>query len=257
MLRLLRNLLQVTKRVTLIFLGILTILTSSGFAQGRGGKNAEDWQFTLAPYLMFPWMNGQTAALGREVEVNANPGDIFSNLQFGAMGSFEARKAKWGTWVDAVYMALGTDIAKPSANVDANQGAYTFTGLRKLNEKVDIVFGARWNVLQPKIEFKGPLLTGTYEQTKQWVNPIVGFKVKQPLGGRFSFTMEGDIGGFGAGSDFAWHLFPVLGIDVGKRATLGIGYRLLSENYTTGEGSRMFKYDVVTQAFVLGAAFHF
>ena len=38
---------------------------------------------------------------------------------------------------------------------------------------------------------------------------------------------------------------------------LGIGYRVLSENYKTGEGSQLFKYDVVTQGLVLGATFHF
>jgi hypothetical protein len=249
--------LNLTTGALLIFLGAFAALTSPALAQSQGGKSPDDWQFTVAPYLMFPWMNGKTAMLGREVEVNANPGDIFSKLQLGVMGTFQARKARWGTWIDAVYMALGTDIARPSANVDANQGVYTFTGLRELNKKVDLVFGARWNVLQGKLDFKGPLLTGTYEQTKQWVNPIVGFQLKQPLGGRWHFTMEGDIGGFGAGSDFAWHLFPVVGIDVGKRATLGVGYRVLSEDYQTGSGLRMFKYDVVTQAFVLGAAFHF
>ena len=244
----------------LIFLGAFATLTSPALAQSQGGKGPDDWKFTAAPYLMIPWMNGTAAARGHEVNVDVGAGDIFSHLQFGVMGSFEARKARWGTYLDAVYMALGTHTeaeARPAANVDFNQGAYTFTGLRQLNEKVDLVFGARWNVLQGKLEFKGPLLTGTYEQTKQWVNPIVGFQLKQPLVGRLHFAIEGDIGGFGAGSDFAWHLFPVVGVDVGKRATLGIGYRVLSENYKAGEGNQMFKYDVVTQAFVIGAAFHF
>jgi len=206
---------------------------------------------------MLPWMNGTTAVRGQEVEVDVGPSQIFENLQFGAMGYFEARKGRWAVGVDAVYMALGTDVARPSANVDFNQGAYTFTGVRQLNDKVDFLFGARWNVLQGKLEFKGPLLLGTYEQTKQWVDPIVGLKLKQRLGGPLSFSLQADIGGFGAGSDFAWHLFPVIGVDVGKRATLGIGYRVLSGDYTTGSEGQQFKYDVVTQAFVLGASFRF
>ena len=177
MLRLLRNLLQVTKRVTLIFLGILTILDILRVCTGQRWEKCRGLAIHAGALPDVPLDERANRGPGPRSRGECQSGDIFSNLQFGAMGSFEARKAKWGTWVDAVYMALGTDIAKPSANVDANQGAYTFTGLRKLNEKVDIVFGARWNVLQPKIEFKGPLLTGTYEQTKQWVNPIVGFKV--------------------------------------------------------------------------------
>jgi hypothetical protein len=96
-----------------------------------------------------------------------------------------------------------------------------------------------------------------FKKTKQWVEPIVGLKLKQPLGRRCHFTMEGDIGGFGAGSDFAWQLFPVVGIDVSKHATLGIGYRVLSEDYQTGSGNQMFKYDVVTQGPVLGMSFNF
>jgi hypothetical protein len=202
-------------------------------------------------------MDGKTALRGHEVEVNVGPSQIFDNLQFGAMGYFEARKAKWGVGVDAVYMALGTDVAKPSANVDFNQGAYTFTGLRQINEKVDFVFGARWNVIQGELDFKGPVLQGTFKDTKQWVDPIVGLKLKQSLGGKWHFSMQADIGGFGAGSDFAWQLFPVIGVDVGKRATLVVGYRVLSGDYTTGSGNQQFKYDIITQAFVLGAAFSF
>jgi len=241
---------------TFVFLSIVTF-PALAQAQGSGGKSSDEWKFTLAPYLMIPWMDGTVAVRGRDHEVNVSPGNIFSNLQFGMMGYFEARKAKWGAGVDAVYMALGTDVDQPSANIDFNQGAYTFMGLRQLSSKVDLVFGMRWNVLQGKLEFKGPILTGTFEETKQWVEPIVGLKLKQRLRGPLSFTFEGDIGGFGAGSDFAWQLWPMVGIDVSKRATLGLGYRVLSEDYQTGSDNQLFKYDVITQAMVFGAAIKF
>jgi len=224
--------------------------------QSVSGTSSDEWKYTLAPYLMLPWMDGKTAVRGREVDVNVAPSEILGNLQFGAMGAFEARKAKWAWGVDAIYMALGTTIDQPSADIDFNQGAYTFTGLRQLNDKVDFVFGARWNVLQGRLGFKGPLQT-TVDDTKQWVDPIVGLKLRQPLGGKWHFTFQGDVGGFGAGSDFAWHLYPSVGVDVGKRSTLGIGYRVLGSNYQTGSQTSLFKYDVITQAFVLGAAFHF
>ena len=245
--------------VVLGVLVLLTIVASPALAQspGSSGTNSDEWKFTLAPYLLFPRMDGKTAIRGHEIEVDVSASDIFENLQFGGMGYFEARKARWGVGVDAVYMALGTDVDRPSANVDFNQGAYTFMGLRQLNEKVDLVFGARWNVLQGKLEFKGPVLTGTFEATKQWVEPIVGLKLKQRLRGPMSFTFEGDIGGFGAGSDFAWQLWPMVGIDVGKRATLGLGYRVLSEDYETGSENQKFKYDVVTQAMVFGMSVKF
>jgi len=237
----------------------MSIIASAAFAQSSGGtgKSSDAWTFTAAPYLLIPWMDGKVAIRGRDHEVDVSPGQIFENLQFGAMGYFEARKAKWGTGVDAVYMALGTDLDRPSANVDFNQHAYTFLGLRQLNEKVDLVFGVRWNVLQGKLDFKEPPLTGKFEETKQWVNPIVGVKLKQRLSSRLNFAFEGDIGGFGAGSDFAWNLFPTIGIDVSKSSTLHLGYRVLSEDYDTGSGNQYFKYDVITQAMVIGMSFRF
>jgi hypothetical protein len=101
-------------------------------------------------------MNGTSTVRGLEVEVDVSPSDIFENLQFGAMGYFGARKGNWGFGVDALYMALGTTIDTPPANVDPGQGAFTFVGTRRLNDKVEAVFGARWNFIQGKIEFTGP-----------------------------------------------------------------------------------------------------
>jgi hypothetical protein len=240
----------------LAVIALLAILGAPALARAQSSGGQDKWQFTLAPYLILPWMDGKTAVKGRELAVDVQPDEIFSNLQVGGMGYFEARKARWGVGVDLVYMALGSSVDQPPANVDFNQGVYTFMGLRQLHERVDLVFGARWNVLQGKLAFKGPLQS-TFEETKQWVEPIVGLKLQQPLGSRLHFTLEGDIGGFGAGSDFAWQLFPVVGVNVSKRATLAIGYRVLSEDYETGSGNQRFKYDVITQGIVLGMTFRF
>jgi hypothetical protein len=60
------------------------------------------------------------------------------------------------------------------------------------------------------------------EQTKYWVDPLVGLKLHHKAGDRWRFTLQGDIGGFGVGSDFAWHLFPVVEAAVGKRAWVAL-----------------------------------
>jgi hypothetical protein len=237
----------------MFFLGISTVSAQSPSSSGAG---SDSWEYVVSPYLIFASMNGTSAVRGREVEVDVSPSDIFENLQFGAMGYFGARKGNWGFGVDALYMALGVTIDTPPANIDPGQGAFTFMGTRKLNEKVDAVFGARWNFIQGKIEFIGPLNL-TVEQTKHWVDPLVGLNLHHKLGERWRITLQGDIGGFGAGSDFAWHLFPVVEAAVGKRASLAFGYRVLGMNYETGSGSELFKYDVITSGPVLGMTFRF
>ena len=244
---------------------LLLLLTFPLLAQTPTARvnNDEGWTITVAPYLMMPWMDGTTALHGYEVKVDVAPSEIFSNLQIGAMGYFEARRKGWGISADAMYMALGTTVDRvplvgdrANADVDLNQGAYTFNGLRELNKNVDFLFGVRWNVLQGRLGLKGPQEM-VVKQTKHWVDPFVGVKLRQSLGGRWHFAMQADIGGFGAGSTFAWHLFPMVGADVGKRATIGMGYRVLGADYKTGSGPNLFKYDVVTQGLVIGAAFHY
>jgi hypothetical protein len=66
-----------------------------------------------------------------------------------------------------------------------------------------------------------------------------------------------EIGGFGAGSDFTWQIFPSLGIAMGKTASLEFGYRWLDINYESGEGNERFGWDVLTQGPVVGFGFRF
>lgn len=69
------------------------------------------WHYLVEPYIMFPNMKG-TTGIGElpEVEVDENPGDIFSNLQFGAMRYLEAYNNRWAISSDLMYMDLSEDI---------------------------------------------------------------------------------------------------------------------------------------------------
>ncbi len=70
---------------TLVFLSINTSLALAQ-SQSSSEKSPDQWNFTLAPYLIVPWMDGKTAVRGQEADVNVKPSQIFDNLQFGAMG---------------------------------------------------------------------------------------------------------------------------------------------------------------------------
>jgi hypothetical protein len=59
------------------------------------------------------------------------------------------------------------------------------------------------------------------------------------------------------GSDFAWQVFPNLGIRLTDRTSLDFGYRWLDIDYSTGEGNEQFRYDMLTQGPVGGFAFRF
>ena len=198
-------------------------------------------------------MSGTTTVHGLEVDVDVPASEIFSNLQFGAMGVAVARKGNWGFGTDLIWMALGTTVR--DTDVDFNQGAFAFYGLRRLSAAAELTFGLRVNTLQGELTFKGPGITRNQDQT--WVDPIVGVNFQSPTKRRVQLRLYTEVGGFGAGSDFTWQVFPDLSIKLTETASLEFGYRWLDLDYATGEGNEQFKYDVLTQGPVLGFGFQF
>ena len=94
-------------------------------------------------------------------------------------------------------------------------------------------------------------------QHKTWVDPIVGLALRTPGDGRLVARLYSEIGGFGAGSDFSWQLFPVVGVRLTRSAAVEFGYRWLDIDYATGEGNEQFGYDVLTQGPVGGFTLRF
>jgi hypothetical protein len=230
----------------------LTLLGNPGalFAQPA----SDSWEITVAPYLFGAGLSGTQTVRGREVEVDLSAGDILSDLQFGAMGVLVARKGAWGVGADLMWTALGT--STDIANVDFDQGAFAFYGLRRLGPAAEATFGVRINFLQGTLGFKGPLQT-TVEQSKTWADPVVGLNLRTPGTGRVLARLYGEVGGFGLGSDFAWQIFPSIGIRVGEAATLDLGYRWIDTDYEDGEGNEQFGYDTMIQGPILGFTFRF
>src|SRR5215475_4387276 len=62
------------------------------------------WEFAVTPYLFLARLDGEVGVLGETAQVNASFRDIFRNLDFALMGTFEARKGNWIFVGDAMYM---------------------------------------------------------------------------------------------------------------------------------------------------------
>jgi hypothetical protein len=240
---------------------VLTItIASPAAAQAAAG---EAWAVTVAPYFMGAGMNGTSVVAGQELTIDMSFSDILQNLQFGAMGLVVARKGNWGVGGDAIWMALGANGTAPgplgiTGSADMNQGAFAFYGLRRLAPAADVFFGARVNTLDANLRVNGPLTVRSVNGSKTWVDPIVGVQLRTPDNGkRWHAQAYAEIGGFGAGSNFTWQLFPTLGVNVSKRTSIEFGYRWLDIDYASGENETLFTYDVLTQGPVMGFAFRF
>jgi hypothetical protein len=169
------------------------------------------------------------------------------------MGLVVARKGNWGFGGDAIWMALGATVR--DTNVDFNQGAFAAYGLRRLGSAADLTLGMRVNTLQGQL--KSNTLGFDVSQDETWVDPLVGLMLRSPREHRLHAQVYTEIGGFGAGSDFTWQVFPTLGIKLSERLSLELGYRWLDLDYSTGDGDERFAYDVLTQGPIGGLAFRF
>ena len=240
---------------------VFTVLAASpAAAQAPAG---DSWRVTVAPYFLGAGMNGTTTVKGQDVTVDMSFSDILKNLQFGAMGLVVARKGQWGVGGDAIWMALGANGTAPgpvgvTASTDMSQGAFAFYGLRRLAPYADVFFGGRVNYLSANLRINSPLQVRSVDGSKTWFDPLVGLQLRTPENGkRWHAQVYTEIGGFGAGSTFTWQIFPTFGVDLTKRASLEFGYRWLDIDYSSGENTTLFKYDVLTQGPVVGFAFRF
>jgi hypothetical protein len=216
------------------------------------------WHVAVSPYLWLSGIKGTVGSNGLDVRVDAGFGDLFSNVNFGLMAASEIRRKRLLLLGDLMWIKLSDDKGLPENRVgitSANAETKNFMlspgiGYRLVQERlnVDAYTGFRYWHLGSSLEFKpnppGPRFDNGYD----WADPLLGMRFQAPLGAKARFTLLGDVGGFGAGSQLEWQIAPLLGYDVGKSLTLQAGYRYMDIDYRSGG----FKYDVAMNGMLLG-----
>ena len=227
------------------------------------GSSGNKWQFSVAPYAFFAALDGRVGVVGQTAQVDASFSDIFKNLDFAAMGTFEAHKGNWSFVADAMYMSLSGKKVTPSpffSDIDVEvketiiAPVVAYRVLKVERGHIDLLGGARfWHVkthltFQPRIL---PLVD--VEGSKNWVDPIVGARGVASLSQRVFFTGRFDMGGFGINSDFTGQAFGGIGYQLKPRVALIGGYRYLRVDYVN-EG---FIFKTAMSGINVGAKFDF
>src|SRR5262245_61590760 len=120
---------------------------------------ADAWEFEITPYF---WATAVRADVDTRLfgthRLYVPFSDLASALDFGAMGTLEARKGRWGGLMDVQYVKLGTSttsLLAPLATIDTDyeQQIWTLAAFYRVAEgpvTVDVLGGARY--LQAKTD---------------------------------------------------------------------------------------------------------
>jgi len=243
-----------------------------------------NWHFSLTPYLWFPNVNGTSdvqlrGPLGNlvgDVTVNSEigPNDYLENLQFGLMGTGEARKGPWSVFTDIIYIDFGDqntrvrDATGPggvpitgvnrdtetglSSTVWTLAGAYTVAHAPTYH--FDILAGFRYvdvsADLKLRLQTNGGILlaAGQVSQDHSEWDGIVGFKGQVRLGdGRWFIPYYADIGA--GSSNWTWQVLAGLGYSF-DWGDLSLSIRSLSYEFDKNNADLRFTGPA------LGVSFH-
>ncbi len=86
------------------------------------------------------------------------------------------------------------------------------------------------------------------EGTKQWIDPVIGARLRHQFAPGLNLIVSGDVGGFDVGSRFSWQALAALDYDFMKTNSAiwsgMIGYKALYVDYSTGSGFTRYEYDM-------------
>jgi hypothetical protein len=264
--------------IALIFTFGLIFMCSSAYCQKDDPcVKKEKWEFSFTPYLNATSLDADTTINGITSSVDLDFSDIMDNFDvWGAAAYFEARKGKCGFFLNGSYLDVKGDfnLSGPiidRVNVDVEQaivdGALMyrlFEGpLRKgcyLRTALDVWGGARYTYLKQEISPRSNSgLSTTLGKSKDWVEPLVGARIKVRLTQKISWVAVGNVSGFGVGSasDMTWDITTGFDVRLFEKASLKLAYRVYDIDYSNGSGRKEFGLDGKLEGPWLGMTFYF
>ena len=129
-------------------------------------------------------------------------------------------------------------------------------GFRYWNQQLDLNFN-----LSGTIDTTGLALSGNRaiarSGTVDWVDPLIGLRLRHQVEPGKELVLRGDIGGFGVGSQFSWNLLAAYNYQIAKSTSLYLGYRALDVDYTQGQGRTLYEFNVIQHGPVTGLTIQF
>jgi hypothetical protein len=229
-------------------------------AAPAAAETSDDWQHTMAVYLMAAGMDGEVGVGTVSADADLEFSDILDHLKMGTMAAYAAERGPLAFGLDVIYMNLEADaeLVGVGLHVEVDQATVSVDLAYELTESIEVLGGARFNDIDTDIAVTSP--TGdvqTAGRSESWVDPYVGGRLTLPFASNWDFVARADVGGFDVGSELAWQLVARVNWHASEHFVVTFGYRILDVDYDDGEGDDRFLFDVQSAGPLLGAAWRF
>ena len=226
--------------------------------------DGDRWEIMVAPYL---WASAMKVDIstpqGENVQVDESFTKILSAIKFVFMGALDARKGRFVTVNDLIFLHTGSDtkgsIGPGLVKADTDLRTIVFTsvaGYRVVDKGpmfVDLMAGARLTSMRAELDLTGPLRSVEREKSKTKIGPVIAGRVRVPFNEKWGAALYGDIGGFGITSDISWELIGTVQYDISSHWRLGAGWR----HFVAKQDKNDFDTDLKLTGPFLTAAYRF
>jgi hypothetical protein len=221
-------------------------------------QQEDDSYFRITPYLWMLGLDGTTAVLGQDADVDASFSDILDVLNIALSANMEWNNGKWFLILDPMWADLEMDFQTPdplpiSGNIEIELWIVDALVGLELTENFDVYTGGRYYNQDITII---PSLAPSVGLGDDWTDFILGVRAHTSMNDNWS--LSGKIDAAVAGdSDSAIYAQAVFMRHFGENKHLDLGYRYYAVDYESGSGLNRFLWDVAHSGPVVGFSWEF
>jgi hypothetical protein len=229
----------------------------------------DDWHIVTRMGLWATSLKGDAGAGGHSADVDASFSDLLDKTNFAVSPGIEFGKGKLAFALNGFLSQLESDVdfagtlpngtpvsggGEVTADMYIGDFAVGYTLLEvpvgdTMMLSVTPGIGVRYTYMKVEVD---PDRHPSRDASEDWWDPYLATRVNLQITKALAWRTDGSVGGFGVGSDFAWHLQTLLDWRFSRRFELNVGYRAVGCDYENGG----FKWDVTMHGPWIGLSTH-
>jgi hypothetical protein len=230
--------------------------------------NALDWGGGLPIWMSYvEARNGKLSLFNDVIYSKLSAGGAFAKSRTGQLttlslaGSLDAEYKQTTIELGAAYevWSNGMGLAPGATAIDLLAGIRYWRQNLDLSADLAATLAANGGLI-PGLAISGGRVFAR-SGTIDWVDPMIGARLRYATAPGQHLTLRADVGGFGAGSEFTWHAIATYDWRLYTSASHSIdayfGYKALYVDYVKGQGTSRYEYDILQHGPVTGLTVRF